>query len=438
MNEETLKSKFAFYNPWWREKRVSTDLSLPYKRKAFLNILDYLVLDRVIIIKGPRRTGKSTLMYQVINDLIDKKINPERIIYLNFEDTLLRENLHSLLTLFEKLSIESLESKETKYIFLDEVHLLPNWALVVKALFDKKYNLKFICSGSAASLIQKSGESLAGRTVEEVIFPFSFKEFVDFHISLSTTKLEITRKNYFLFKKDLDLYWELYLRQGGFAHLLNVNKPDLIHKLVYEDIIQKVIYKDLVDLYNIREPMILEKVFYYLIQTSGQILNESNLSRTLGLNRETLRNYLAYLRRAFLYIELSKFSRSIKQILGSNPKIHVIDPVLFTLTPQVNNSFIWESTIAQFLLQKYGNNLYYWRDREEVDFVVQKGKDLLPIEVKSGQNVVKKDIKGMFKFFKRFNVKEGWVVYGGEDKEEIIGDIKIRHLYAPKLLYFET
>jgi len=435
MNEEELLSKFVFYNPWWQQHQVPSILSPPFKRPIFAQLIHYLSLERIIILKGPRRTGKSTLMYQMIDQLIKTGTHPTTILYLNFEDPLLRTSLFDLFSLFEKQLQEPLERTKPKYIFLDEIHLLPGWASSLKAFFDKKYPLKFICSGSAVSLIAKSSESLAGRTIEEIIYPFAFREWVNYHFIKKGQKEKIDATNYRLYKKQIDLEWEKYLVKGGFAHLLEIEDQILLQKLVHEDVVQKVIYKDLVDIYGIREPSVLEKVFYYLIRTSGGILHLTDLGTTVGLNRETLRNYLSYLKQAFLYIELYKYSSSVKQTLSSAVKIHLVDPVFFALTAEPKRSFIWETTIASYMYQKHSPHLFYWREREEVDLVWQNAGTLIPIEVKSGKNVMKKDLKGLFKCMDRFHIRDGWVLYAGEDKKETTGGRTIRFFNAAKYMY---
>ncbi len=438
MDQEELRARFIFYNPWWRQNAVPEVLVPTFRRHVFGQLIRYLDLERMIILKGPRRTGKSTLIYQLIDHLLRQGVKPANILYLNFEDPLIRQDLHRLLAVFEKLLGQRLDQGDTTYIFLDEIHLLPQWADAVKSFFDKKYPIKFICSGSAASLIQKGGESLAGRTVEETILPFSFREWVAYHVQKSEALADINRQNYVLFQNQIEMLWETYLARGGFAHILDIEEPPLLRKLIYEDVVQKVIYKDLVDVYGIREPLVLEKVFYYLIQISGQLLNLTDLSVAVGLNRQTLRSYLSYLRQAFLYFELPKFSRSVKQSLGSAVKIHLVDPAFSLLVPQPKPSFLWETVVAGYFYQKYPGRIFYWREKQEVDLIWQTDHGLVPIEIKTGANPRQKELKGMFKFLERFGGDEGWVVYPGQEKELEIDGKTIRFINAPKYLYLDS
>jgi predicted AAA+ superfamily ATPase len=436
MTTENIKSRLIFYNPWWNEKSVSPSLALPFKRDIFLKLRDYLNLDRIIILKGPRRTGKSILLHQTMQSLINNGTLPNDILYLNFEDPLLRTDFHDLVSAYESLTGRETNKGKTSFFFLDEIHLLPDWAECLKAFFDKKYPIKFICSGSSSSLLQKTGESLMGRTIEETVLPFSFREWAKYHLDKEGFRDEITKDNYTLHKKKVSLLWESYLKRGGFAHILNQDNPELLKKLIHEDVVQKVIYKDLVDLYGIREPAVLEKVFYYLVKGSGQILNITSLSQTLGISRQTLSQYLSFLKRAYLYFELPKFSLSIKQTLGSAVKTHLIDPVFFLLLPEANTDLVLETTVAGQVFYKQQRDVFHFREREEIDLVIQTESGAYPVEVKNSSNLNTKSLNVMLKFMDKYSVKEGTVVYCGEEKELKIADKKIKLTPAPKFAFF--
>lgn len=435
MNTEDIKGRMVFYNSWWREKKVTKELAPLFKREVFAKIESYLNLPRVIVLKGPRRTGKSTLVYQLIEKLLNGGTAAENILYLNFEDPILRFDFHKLLKFYEEITEVDLEEKGRKYIFLDEVQLLPFWAEGVKAFFDKKYPLKFICLGSSSTLLQKGGESLAGRSIEEIVLPFNFREWANYQLFKKKTEISINSQNYLLFQKEMETLSNKYLERGGFAHILDIPEEELIKKMIYEDIVQKVIYRDLVEVYNIREPAILEKVFYYLIQISGQVLNVSSLSQTLALNRETLRSYLTYLNSAYLYFTIPKFSHSIKQVLGSGEKAHLIDPVFSLLGLNKEISFKFETAIACYFHELYPHDLYYFREIEEVDLVIARGRELIPIEIKSGERITARELKGLFKFMEKYKVKKGYVVYRGEEKKEKFGSKTVYFLSGFKMMY---
>ncbi|MGB9613403.1 MAG: AAA family ATPase, partial [Candidatus Margulisiibacteriota bacterium] len=177
---EKLRESLNFYNPWWRTGRVPDELKLVYQRPILRKLISYLNLDRIVVLKGPRRTGKSTLLYQIIDSLILNGVSPQSILYLSFDDIDARAELSLIIKAYEEILSKNIaETKET-YCLLDEVHFLDNWSFQIKKYFDRKFPIKFIVSGSSASLIKKGAESLAGRTVEEIILPFSFKEYLAF------------------------------------------------------------------------------------------------------------------------------------------------------------------------------------------------------------------------------------------------------------------
>jgi len=301
MTNQELEKILYFHNPWWREKKVPQDFLPPFKRPILEKLKKYLkTLNRIIIIKGPRRTGKTTLLYQLIQSILDEKKDPLEILFLSFDDLKLRQDLEKTLAIYEKIRGRTLKEPQI-YCFLDEVHFLDNWSLMVKKYFDKKYPIKFIVSSSSASLFKKSLESLAGRTVEELILPFTFKEFVCYFLREDKNFLEFLEKKKFTpYASELKILFKKYLNRGGFPHLLEISEPSLWEKLLREDVLEKVIYRDLIQLYGVREPEKLEKTFLYLSNITGQILNFSNLAKNLGISRQHLEKYIFYLKESYL------------------------------------------------------------------------------------------------------------------------------------------
>jgi len=285
--KEKLKKLLYFHNPWWIDYKVPESLKLTYRRPALKKLLEYFKLDRAILIKGPRRTGKTTLLYQIIDELITKREIPaQNIIYLSCDDPELKLltnppsdspiNLSDILDVYEQLrekTIKELKPNEKIYLFLDEVHFWEGWQFEIKKYFDKKYPLKFILSGSSASLIKRGSESLMGRTIEELILPFSFYEFLSCQLkNKRLDKIILNLQKNFAssnllkgvtglfsdmdsispidqlipYQNKIKILFAEYLNRGGFPHLLEVENPILWQRLLREDVIEKVIYRDLV------------------------------------------------------------------------------------------------------------------------------------------------------------------------------------------------
>jgi len=422
MNEKIVE-RLYFHNPWWTTEKVSPNLALPFKRKAFKKLLENLNLDRILILKGPRRTGKTTIIYQLIEYLLARGVSPFNLLYLSFDDIDLRLRLPEILSSWEKEAKQALEKTPLLYVFLDEVQFLDFWETDVKLFYDKKYPIKFVASGSSASLIRKTTESLAGRTLEETLLPLDFEEYLELEgesVGLSReslNKLKRGQSNFVPFENKLWLLWEKYLEKGGFPHLINIKSEDW-KKILKEDVVDKVVYRDLVQLYDVHQPEILERMFRYLTQISSGVLNLSDLASNLKISWETTQNYLTYLKQAFLVFTLPKYSHSPKETARSLEKTHVVDPGIMAIFSLPEKAAVWETAVARHFWGEWGRNTYFWRNTHEVDIVLETNQGPLPIEVKSGETIEKKELKGFFDFLKRFKCQKGIVFYAGKEKKE--------------------
>ncbi|MDI6732100.1 MAG: ATP-binding protein [Candidatus Margulisbacteria bacterium] len=415
--EETL----YFHNPWWAKESVPAELLEKFKRPVFDKIASYLSLNRILVIKGPRRVGKTSLAYQIIDRLLNQGVPPKDIFFLSFDDPKARGDIDETFKLYETILGRPIQAGGKIYCFLDEVHFLPQWEFFVKKYFDKKYPIKFIISGSAATLIKKSTESLAGRTIEEVVLPFSFFEYLLFKIKDKKLAEELSsrHKDFKLGKRPLpfspileqyvNIHLKEYKERGGFPHIFNVKSKSLWHKLLYEDVIEKVVYKDLVDLYDIRQPQILEKLLLYVSGISAQILNISNIADSISLSREYTEKYLGYLENAYLLFTLKKYARSVEKQIRSLEKTHLIDPGLFNILEKPQEGNIIESVLASHLHRFQGEKIYYWRDKFEVDIIYKTNQTIIPIEVKLKDSVKKTDLNGLFCFMEKYHLRVGLV-----------------------------
>lgn len=408
---DDLDAALHFYNPWWTGD-MPKYLTKEYKRDVYQKLESYLGLNRIMILKGPRRVGKTTLMYQLIEKLA-KEIDSRRILYISFDDPKLKD-FDAILEKYQTTILQnSLDSKPT-YFFLDEVQYLKDWQYLLKKYYDRNYPIKFIASGSSATLIKQGTESLMGRTVEETILPFSFKEYMQYKLKRTVAikpdadSIEIKK-----YEKDAKILLEEYVLKGGFPNIFDVREPELWEKLIKEDIIDKVIYKDITTQYDIKRPENLEKLFLYLTSINGQILNVSNIADSLQMSVEYTSKYIQYLKNSYLILEAGKYAASIEKTIRSSQKVYVIDPGIVnsllskTKTDEAGHTI--ESVIA-IHLQRQGLKYYYWREYYEVDFVAETKDGPLPIEVKYRNHPAKNDLKGLIKFMEKYDCKKGIVV----------------------------
>lgn len=228
MDTAKLKESLHFYNPWWETERVPPDLLTEYQRPVVKALLSYLSLSRIIVLKGPSRTGKTTIFYQMVENLIKNGVPSRDILFLSFDDIRIKVELDDILKIYQQMNKRLIKEGNPVYIFMDEAHFLENWQFFVKKYFDRKYPLKFIVSGSAASLIKKGSESLAGKTIEETIYPFSFYEFLSLRLKehklidkVNCLRDEFRGFNFIdvtelvPYESEIKILFEEYLQKGG-------------------------------------------------------------------------------------------------------------------------------------------------------------------------------------------------------------------------------
>lgn len=312
------------------------------------------------VVIGVRRSGKSTLCHKV---LLEHNV---KYGYANFDDDRLAnlqvEDLNTVLS-----CIYQIYGTDIKYIFLDEIQDVDGWHLFVNRLL--RTNLHVIVTGSNAKLL--SGElatHLTGRYNEIRLFPFSFREYCDFHhieTNGLTTKIEAEIKRAFM----------EYVTDGGFPELQNIrNKRGYVQSLL-----EAIVSKDIQQRFRIRNVDTLRKIANHLINNVCQEINYGNIAETMGVTDQTVKKYVDFLRQAFLVQILNKHSFKSKERIR-NAKAYIVDP---GLQNNRDNSFAaenigWrlENVIYIELLRRCTNDfldIYYYKESprsKEVDFVV--------------------------------------------------------------------
>ena len=369
------------WNPW--EK----DIDIGIKRKSYLKkIYPYLSRKEVIVLKGIRRCGKSTIVKQLIYELIRKGVDKKQIIYLNLEEYGFADNLK--ISLFDEvLNVYRKYSRNRKkiYLFIDEIQKIPSWEKWIRTEYDLNENIKFVITGSSASLLSKELSTLlTGRNVSFTIMPLSFNEYIEFG------KKE---------KKKEKL--EEYMKFGGFPEIV-LEKSEEKKKVLLQQYFEDIIYKDIVERHNIRNAKQLVEIARYLISSSGSKVSLNKLSHVFGISKDTISLYIGYMIDAYLLFEVSYFSYSakIRHDVSKLPKIYALDNGLIniaTVKYSENRGQMYENTVLIKLLEDY-NEVSYWSElASEVDFIVE-GKS---INVTSTDKTPKREIKGLEDFRKK-------------------------------------
>jgi len=348
--------------------RKKVDTGIP--REILSTVLRYSAVPHAVIVSGLRRSGKSTLLNQVIAENY-----PDGVYYLNFED----ERLVDFgVKDFDRLYEVFLELYgEKKVFFFDEIQNVSNWETFVRRMQSK--GCKFFITGSNASLLSKElGTKLTGRNVPVELFPFSFKEFLAFKgFRPSRDDVLLTAERAILKK-----HFAEYLQHGGMPEYLKYQETILL-KRVYEDIL----YRDIVARYGIKQVKPLRELGVYFLSNIGGMFSYNNLKNILGLgSMNTVKSYADYLEKSYLIFSINKFSYSLKEQFASGKKIYCIDNGLAE-----SIAFQFSRNRGKFLenmvfieLRRRVSEIFYYKTKNnlEVDFLIKFGKkDIQLIQV---------------------------------------------------------
>ena len=415
-------------NNWWKNKKYKIpEINWP-KRDLFYILKEDLKNSLILNTIGLRRTGKSSILKQLIIYLLNKKINPQNIFYFLFDNSsqiktteFLDDILKLYLTEVQQNTVSNLNEKI--YIFLDEIQYIDNWQSVLKKYYDlSNKKIKFIITGSQSILLkEKARESLAGRIFDYYLPPLSFREFLlinknknfenfenfdlfdlpKIFFKLSNYKLDYGQKVFDLSKD--------YITYGQFpeTNQLATDKNKQIY--IMESILGKIL-EDCVKVYKIEKENEFKLIAYYLLNNISSIFEIKNIGQTIGLSKITLEKYVTYLKSANFFEILFKYHKSLIQRGRISKKIYTTSVNFncalnyyqkkhITKTPQVFGKII-ENLVFNILKQKYHNlNLSFYRQgNKEIDFVLVDNNNYLPIEVKFSDNISLGDLKTIIKY----------------------------------------
>lgn len=395
MNQKLINALIES-NPWW-EKGEGHKINL-IERDILKDIEKYISKKQIISISGLRRVGKTTLFYYFINNLL-KKINPRSILYFSFDDFKDAEIEEILLAFME------INKHFPKYVFFDEIQKVKDWSEKIKRIYDNK-ELKIFLSGSESLFIRKkTKETLAGRIYEFILKPLSFKEYLSF---------KGIHKDYLLHYKKIIVLLNHYLLTGGFPELINEEDKIIIRKYIRESIIDKTLFRDISELFKVDDPSILNSILEIIIDSPGIIIELNEISKELGIARQTLSKYLFYLEASQLIKKLYNYSTNRSTSEKKLKKYYLNFP---NLALSYKSDEIYTSKIIENLCVLYSNAKFFWRtpQKDEVDIILEIDKKLMPIEIKYKN---KPDKKSVIKFMEKYKLKEGYVITKDLEKDE--------------------
>jgi hypothetical protein len=362
----------------------------------------------VLVISGIRRCGKSTIVKQMLN-------KENRFYYLNLEDLRLNDFELSDFIKINEIFKETYGTNGT--YFFDEIQTIPKWEKFIRSLADNKN--KIVVTGSNASLLSKElGSLLTGRYLSYELFPFSYKEFLDF-IKQTPSKKSL----------------ELFLEQGGFPEYLRVKDVNVLQELF-----NSVLMRDVAIRFNIKNTNLLKKIGSFLVSNVGKEFSYNKLKKNFSVSSvQTIIDYINFFEDAYLLFTIPKFSYSPSKQQVSPKKIYSVDNGISranSISFSKDKGRMLENTVFQELRRKH-REIFYFREKFECDFLVkEKDKITKAIQVCFELNSDNKtrEIQGLIEAMKKTKLKKGTIVTFDQEDSFVLQGFNISLIPAWKWL----
>ena len=419
-SKEGILKVLTAFNPWWKTGAVNPKMTKTYKRFAFheaMKRLDQNDLRRIVVLTGTRRVGKTTIQYQMIDTLLKRGVEPEKIVFISMDHPMLKlSGVNDVLECYH----ENIYAEQDVYYFFDEIQYAQDWDKWLKAIYDMQPDTNVVATGSASpALIKGNQESGAGRWTVIQVPTMSFYEYcelLDLERPELPKTLKMTQMRYMTQPERSRIMMQLskvqnhfnrYLLVGGFPELALSDNDIMAQQIMREDVVDKVLKRVFPSLYNLRNATELERIFLYLCNVSSEIVSIEAIAKELsGVSRPTVENYIQYLESANLIYLSLPVDMAGKKVLKASPKIYIADAAIRNavlmddslLTDPVEMGKIVETAVykhvAAFYYQQATSVGYYrgGRKGKEIDIVVDKPNAYnILIEVKYREGAPIKD-----------------------------------------------
>ena len=459
ISDELKLNRIRYENPWWINNEIEEQFKV-MKSRLYFDLFYPLVEEReprrAVVLMGPRRVGKTVMMYHTIWKLINNNVvESNKICFINIENPLyFNMALEELFALARSAS--GISNPSGYYVFFDEIQYLTNWEIHLKVLVDSYPNTKFIVSGSAAAALKlKSSESGAGRFTDFLLPPLTFHEYIHlkgltYLINQTETTWKGKKTIWFTTNntQELNRHFINYINYGGYPEVIFSERiQSNVGRYIKSDIIDKVLLRDLPSLYGIQNVQELNTFFTTLVYYCGNEVSLESLSTTSGVFKLTLKKYLEYLEAAFLIKSISKIDDCAKKFKRqTNYKVYLTNPSLrsalfspLTATDDAFPHMVETAIFAQWMHRIHFTPWYArWKDGE-VDLVGLDDKTLKPmwaVEIKWTNRPFENpydELKSLLYFCNKNHLSEAIVTTIDKDGLKMINGIEVK--FVPSSIY---
>jgi len=364
-----MENAILKHNLHWKQRYEKL-----HTRDAIKDITSKLHLKQIQVLKGIRRSGKTTLFKLIINHLLEYE-EAKTILYINLDDPFFSEihsdskNLYKLLELSQKIT-----NTKVKYLFLDEVQNVTAWEKFVKTIYDNETVKKIFITGSNSSLLDgKYATLLSGRYLSHTVHTPSFNEVL---------KLNNIKSRYELIDNKIKVLkiCDEMMQFGSFFEVLNEDefKREII--LSYYD---TIVFKDCIANNNLRDAKTFREIVNFVISNSTNMYSYNSLSKATGINDNTIKEYIRVIEDSYMCKEIKQYSYSLKEQIKTKKKIYISDNSFLAQTSfrfSQDFSKLFENLVyTEFMKQDY--EIYYFNKDFECDFICKKENELLAVQV---------------------------------------------------------
>lgn len=460
---EKIIERLRYENPWWVSRKIPVTYSSLSKRLYFDLFYPFIKENRIrraVVLMGPRRVGKTVMIFHAINELLEEQVNPQKIFFIGIDNPIY---VHLGLEDIMMLCKEALKLDHFKdcYFFFDEIQYLKDWERHLKLLVDSYPDTKFVASGSAAAALKwHSTESGAGRFTDFMLPPLTFQEYIhlkklDHLIYNGSIEYGNQAISYCLTHDIRALNTEFlhYLNFGGYPEVVFSEKIQSdVGRYIKSDIVDKVLLRDLPSLYGIKDVQELNRFFTYLAYNSGNEFSYETMSRESGILKETLKRYLEYLEAAFLIKVLNKVDVNAKRLKRiTSFKVYLTNPslrtALFSPISETDNEMgnMVETAILSQWMHREKLDLTYarWKDGRnegEVDLVLVDERNFKPVwgvEIKWSNRYFEKpsELKSLVQFCNANGIQKALVTTLDQSGVKEVNSIKFTFIPAAVYTY---
>jgi len=366
MRKDDILTALVDWNFWGSYQDESKE------RPKYLNKLNDLVeTGEVVVVKGVRRSGKSTLLHQFLNKRIEEGLKVKNTLFVNFEDPRLSNSkLEDLTDIYETYKEEQQPDKD-HIVVLDEVQEIEGWEKFVKLLHEAK-KVRVLVTGSSSKLLSEEYSSLlSGRHVDMEVFPLSFQELLKFEGLTIKDKTELIEKRHQVKNKLRE-----YLEWGGFPKINLVGEKE--RREILARYFKDILVKDVQERFNIRKTGRLEELAKYYLSNISNLQSYNKVKDAVNLSLDTVERFSSYLSTGRFLFFVPKFSFSHKKQLLNPKKVYSIDPGLRNVSGfrfSRDAGRLMENVVFLELFRRH-EEIFYWKEEREVDFVVKDGNEI--------------------------------------------------------------